>query len=382
MRYTNTYEQIKKEAAVSAKEGKSQKEHWLRVPLICCLIPALLLAAFVLLRNQQSLMNTLVFGVTTPLKHGISSVVGKLPFALGEVVWAVGVISLLIFLLRTVFLLIARPNRGKRLLRRSLALLSAGLIVYSCYTVMWGVNYYAESFVSRAGLTQRGCTADELYQLTAAFAERCNTLADKLPRNSEGNAVLDNDDLFCNAQELYSGIAQEFPVLDVPVYDPKPMFFSKIISAMGFTGFYFPMTAESLVNVDQPDCLIPSTILHELAHQCNVAEEDAANFVAIMAGLRCDDPVFQYSSALLGYIHLSNALYSADRELWKAAASVPNETVRFDLQENNAYWEKNETPVRTASETIYEGYLKSVGHDEGMNSYGMCVDLLAAYYFQ
>lgn len=379
MRYRNLYEQIKSE---TAQGGVTVKEkHWLRVPLICCILPALFLLIYLVLRSNQKLMNVMVFQVTTPIKHILAGINAHLPFAVGEVVWAVAMFALLVFLIRTVYLLIRYQNRGQRLIRRILALISAGLIVYSCYTVMWGINYYAESFASRSGLTARGCTVQELYTLTSSFAERCNALSGEMPRGETGTTVLNNDELFCNAEALYSNIQTEFSALNVPVYDPKPMFFSPVISAMGFTGFYFPMTAESLVNVEQADCLIPATILHELAHQCNVAEEDAANFVAILAGLHSEDSVFQYSSALLGYIHLSNALYSANREAWQEVRDILNEQVRADLDENNAFWDKYESPVKTASETIYEGYLKSVGHSEGMKSYGQCVDLLTAYYF-
>lgn len=379
MRYRNLYQQIKSES--SKATATKEKEHWLIGPVIAVLLPAVFQLGCLLLRNNRALMDLFVFQVTTPFKHRLSGLCANIPFAVGELVWAVAVVALVLFLLRTIWLLIFGDHRGRRLLRRLLALLSAGLIIYSCYTVMWGVNYYAKPFADRSGLTARGCTTEELYTLTASFAQRCNELSGEMPRSDAGTTRLEQNALFCNAEQRYQKVKEEFPVLDVPVFDPKPMFFSRVISAMGFTGFYFPMTAESLVNVEQPDCLIPATILHELAHQCNVAEEDAANFVAIIAGLHGEEPAFQYSSALLGYIHLSNALYSADRELWKSAASMLNEEVRADLNENNAFWAKNDSPVREASETIYEGYLKSVGHSEGMQSYGQCIDLLTAYYF-
>lgn len=354
---------------------------WLAAPVTACLIPSLFLLLFALTRNNQSLMDFLVFHVTTPFKHLLSRFWGLFPFGAAEVIWVAAILAGLAFLGRTVWLLITRGNRRRRLIRRGLAALAAGLIIYSCYTAMWGINYYARGFSQRSGLTTRGCSVEELSQLTAAFAAKCDELSDELPRNGEGITELETKPLFQNAAELYQGIQEEFPCLDYPVFDAKPMVFSLIISYTGFTGFYFPMTAESLVNVHQPDCLIPSTILHELAHQCNVAEEDAANFVAILAGLRCDDPVFQYSSALLGYIHLSNALYSADREQWKAVAGLLNEQVNADLDDNNAYWKQFESPVEKTSEKIYTGFLNSYGQTEGMKSYGQCVDLLVTYYF-
>ncbi|MCD7757111.1 MAG: DUF3810 domain-containing protein [Clostridiales bacterium] len=354
---------------------------WLLVNVLWCAVPGAFLLVFLLTRSHQGLMNFLVNRVTTPVKHLLSRLCGLLPFALAEVIWAAGVIAVVLFLARTVWLLIRRKERLKRLLRRVLAALAAALVVYSCYTAMWGVNYYADSFSQRTGLTARGCTAEELTQLAAAFADKCNELSDQMDRDGDGVTQLDAAEVLQQSTDCYQVVFEEFPALEQPLFTPKAMVFSRIISYMGFTGFYFPMTAESLVNVDQPDCLIAATALHELSHQCNVAEEDACNFLAIIAGLHCDNVTFQYSSAVMGYIHLSNALYSADKSAWQAVRATLNEQVLTDLTDNNAYWAQFESPVQEASEQIYTGFLESYGQTEGMKSYGQCVDLLVAYYF-
>ena len=135
-----------------------------------------------------------------------------------------------------------------------------------------------------------------------------------------------------------------------------------------------------MVNTDSPDCLIPATILHELAHQKNIALENECNFLAIVAGLESEDPEFQYSSALMGYIHLGNALFSADRTLWREVRAQLNEHVLADLEDHSRYWDQFETPVAEAAETVYTGFAESYETYDIMRSYGACVDLLAAYY--
>ncbi len=369
----NLYEEI------TAPAKRSYR--WLLAPALWCAVPGAFLLLFLLVRGNRGLMNFLVNRVTTPVKHLLSRICGLLPFALAEVIWAAGVIAVVVFLVRTVWLLIRRKERLKRLLRRGLAALAAALVVYSCYTAMWGVNYYSDSFSQRTGLTARGCSAEELTQLAASFAAKCNELSDQMERDGDGVTQVDAAEILRQSTDCYQVVFDEFPALEQPLFTPKAMFFSLIISYMGFTGFYFPMTAESLVNVDQPDCLIPATALHELSHQCNVAEEDACNFLAIIAGLHCDSVTFQYSSAVMGYIHLSNALYKADPSAWQAVRATLNEQVMADLSDNNAYWAQFESPVQEASEQIYTGFLESYGQTEGMKSYGQCVDLLVAYYF-
>ena len=71
-------------------------------------------------------------------------------------------------------------------------------------------------------------------------------------------------------------------------------------------------TGESNVNIDSPACLLPSTVTHELAHQRGIASEQECNFLAVAAATSAEDPAYRYSGYLMGYIHLSNALYRAD----------------------------------------------------------------------
>ena len=47
----------------------------------------------------------------------------------------------------------------------------------------------------------------------------------------------------------------------------------------------------------------------------SVAAEQEANFVGVMAATAGGNAAYQYSGWLFGYLHLSNALYSADPDL-------------------------------------------------------------------
>lgn len=163
---------------------------------------------------------------------------------------------------------------------------------------------------------------------------------------------------------------------DVP---PKAMRFSRVMSAMGFTGFYFPFTGECNVNVDFPAATLPTTVAHELSHRRGIASEQECNFLAVLASLRCDDAAYRYAGALSGYIYLANALYSADAERWRAVRGTLDERVVADLRASGAYWAQFEGPVGTVSNAVYDGFLKSYG-TIGVKSYGACVDLLVAYF--
>ena len=150
---------------------------------------------------------------------------------------------------------------------------------------------------------------------------------------------------------------------------------------MTFTGFFFPFTGEANINVDSPSCMTASTIAHEIAHQRGVAEEDEANFVAVLASLADGNSVYCYSSCLMAYTYLSNALYTADYDSWLANYRTLKPEVISDLKYNSSYWDKyRDSVVNTASDAVYTGMLLSYGQTDGLKTYGKCVDLIVAYY--
>ena len=61
----------------------------------------------------------------------------------------------------------------------------------------------------------------------------------------------------------------------------------------------------------------------------------------------------------MGYVHLSNALYSADREAWQQIRDSLDREVMADLQYNSEYWAKYDTKVKDISNTVYEDFLES-----------------------
>ena len=149
---------------------------------------------------------------------------------------------------------------------------------------------------------------------------------------------------------------------------------------MGFTGMYFPFTGECCINTDFPASGHPFTVAHELAHSKGVIGEDEANFVGIAACVTSDMKNYEYSGWLAGYTYLQNALYSTDRDMWREIYDSLDEYVILDLREDSTYWNSFRSPVTSAAESVYDGYLKSNGVNSGIRSYSECVELLVHYY--
>jgi len=354
---------------------------YFRGHLLWLLGNALALAAFFLLRTQRSVMNAVSGGFSMPLERALGRLCAYVPFSVAELYYAAAVIFLAVFLVRSVVLIARAEYKREMLLRRCFLLVNVVLTVYAVFCLLWGVNFYADDFCDKSGVYPEAVAYDDLLAVTTFFAERAAECADAVPRNAYGVCALSRQEMLAKAPSLYNAMYDEFPFLYIPVDPiPKGIICSKIMSAMNVTGLYFPFTGESNLNMDFPTALFPATVAHELAHRRGIASEQQCNFLAVLAATRSDDPAYRYSGWLLGYIHLSNALYTANPEAWTALRASLPASMDMDLRVESAYWAQYEGRVSEASGKAYDAMLKSYGDALGMRSYGAVVDLLVAYY--
>jgi hypothetical protein len=330
-------------------------------------------------RGRRDWMNALYRAAVRPWHAAAGRVTSAVRFSLAEWVIAAWVLTVLCFAVRLAVCLIRR--RGfEALRRRAEALLTLASVLFGLFCLWWGVCYYADSFSDRSGLERRAVSADELARVTEYFAGMANEYSSRVDRDENGLFTADLGAVFDRSEVLYHAAEREFPCLKGPDLRAKPAVFSKIMSLMNNTGYFFCFIAEANVNTDCTMALLPATVAHELAHQRGVAGEDEANFAAVAACLADGDPVFVYSGALMAYVYLGNALHGTDYERWLAVYDTLGEDVRRDLHAHNAYWDRYDTPVAEVTDRVYEQVLRTYGDDRGMKSYDACVDLLTVYY--
>ncbi len=334
------------------------------------------------LRGNKALMRRLSSGFVRPVLRRLGERSAAVPYSVAELSMAVAALLLLVYIL---FCFERTRRHGGfflRLYRFLITLLSLGAAVYAGFCVLWGVYYYGDDFMAQSGLRQEPVSTEQLSLVTGYFAALANTCADKVPRDADGLCATDRDSILDRSVQLYAALEEDYPCLAGPPLRAKPVRLSKVMSYVDFTGFFFPFTGEANVNTDCPPAFFAATVAHEQAHQRGVAKEQEANFVAVIACLRSADPEFVYSASLLAYSHLSNALYTADRNAWEQISSTLSEGVRADLQAERSYWQRFQTPVREVSNTVYESFLHSYDQTLGLRSYGACVDLLINYYYE
>lgn len=341
-----------------------------------------LLLAYFLLRGRRGLMNALADHVTGPLRRGLGRVCYLVPFSVMEALEVLLVLFAIAYFLWSAAAVV-KAKQGRRD-RAYGAVLGAVCIVLSIcvgFCLLWGINYWTDSFQDKSGVYAQPVAQEDLKAVTEYFAGQAAGAAAEVERDEHGLFAAPREEILKNSVRVYDEISKVFPFLEFDDPGVKPMAFSRLMSALDFTGFYCPYTGESNVNVDSPACMLPSTVAHELAHQRGFASEQECNFLAVLSSTTCQDPTYRYSGWLIGYVYLGNALYPQDPEAyWSIRESLPEE-VRLDLAYNNAYWAQfQDTVVQQASNKIYDGILKSYGDERGIQSYGTVVDLLVAYY--
>lgn len=348
---------------------------------VLSLLGLLLIGAFFLLRGSTALMQRVCDGFVRPCHRALSRCCGLVSFSVAEVLIVLALILALAYFVVFLIRLICRSGRPRQLYLFFMTCLTAFSLIYGGFCLLWGVYYYSADFETQSGIYAAPVSVEQLNTVTRYFTDLVNRYDGEIRRDPEGSFDEDIPAAFDRSASLYDAAVRILPCLEGDALEAKPFFFSRCMSYINFTGFFFPFTGEANINVDFPSALIPSTIAHELAHQRGVAEEDEANFVAVLASLESGDPVYAYSSCLMAYVYLGNALYAADYDLWLENYQRLGAGPRRDLAENNDYWKQFETPVSTVSDSVYTGFLESYGQSDGLKTYGKCVDLLIAYYY-
>ena len=101
--------------------------------------------------------------------------------------------------------------------------------------------------------------------------------------------------------------------------------------------------------------------------------------IAFLVCIRSSDPYIQYSAYLNVYEYVANALYKADKELYKTARAMIDKKITAEQKAYSAFFSKyTESVASKVSGAVNDTYLKTQG-TEGSKSYGMVVDLTVAY---
>lgn len=296
----------------------------------------------------------------------VGRVTGLFPFSVVEL----GLYGLILLLALDVWHLLRKKWCG--IFSRWLFITGALLFLY---TANCGINYYASSFSSYAGLEDGTYTVEELDTLCSDLVERVNESA------KTGRQVYRENRSAWRAESVrdMQAAGEKFPCLEGFYPRPKEVLVSWILSVQQLCGVYSPFTVEANFNGDMPDYNVPHTLCHELSHLKGFMREDEANFIGYLACISSEKEAFRYSGYLTGWVYAGNALARVDMSRYIELTNQLCGEARQDLDENSDFWNRYESKVSEAATQMNDTYLKMNSQTEGVKSYGRMVDLMLSY---
>ena len=316
------------------------------------------------------------------LRFVFAKITGLLPFSLAE-----GLLMASPVLLAVLIGLAVRFTKHslRAGMRYVCVLLSVVCILFTLFVPMLGIGSSASPLSDRLGIAEEKVSAVQLAETMQWSINEANKLCGDVDFAFGGASVMpfENYDRMCRDLMIgYERLHRDHPIFSNFSSAVKPVILSEPMSYTHITGIYTFFTGEANLNVNFPDYSLPFTAAHELAHQRGFAREKEANFIAFLVCINSDQPYTRYSGYVNLVEYLSNALYSANRDLWEDTFYTLDMRIRYEMQAYNDFYDQYRDNVAAdISGAVNDTYLKVQGQTEGTKSYGLVVDLAVAYYY-
>lgn len=300
----------------------------------------------------------------------ITTVIGKVSglfdFAIGEIVYIIIIIILVINILKYFIL---NKYSVKEWLFWGLLFLDLVIVLGKLYVVfmlLWGLNYYkpdpSEAFHLKVN---KEYTIAEVDSLSLELIQEMNQTRAKIS-DSEIAAYRFNPYIFTEKKALFPSLGDK----------------------IGYLAFYQPITGEAIIRDDIPQLLKPFTLFHERAHQEGYASETEANFIAFV---KCDtlcSSLFKYSMQLQLFSYAQNATLwlvakKGDFKLWKQIAERNKQLVSPKVLEDRklirAFFAKRQDARIPGTDKLYDQFLQWNNQAKGLESYDDVIRWVLAY---
>jgi|GEM_PF-434974 len=281
-----------------------------------------------------------------------------LPFALGDVVIAIGVLGVL------AALILVRP-----FWRGALGALALAGFYMLWFYAGWAFGYERPPLESRTDFAQSRITPAAIDALRTRVIAQMNRLAPIAhARNAAGD---DPGERLLQLNQSWTPVVQRLGDTWQPqVSAAKPPIAGWFMDLNGTSGFTNPFTLETQLAPDLLWFERPFSQAHEWSHAAGFNREDEANYIAALTCLRDPDPIAQYSGALELFLYLPqlknypHSMFAP--QVWADFAAIRKRNAHFvNLNFSRFSWR------------VYNSYLKSNNVASGVENYDEVTRLVA-----
>ena len=364
-------EPIKHNSDSVKSHSKKRTPFYLRAFFILCTFSLICLVLLFVYRLNADFSEFTVRYIGGPLRMCLSAVTSLFPFSLAESIFLLtlpGAISLCIFL---------KPSK-----KSIVILLSAVLILFDIFVLTVAPSYYRLPLHENLGIENKPITPERLKSACGKMIEMLNENAAQIYYGSDGQSYsADNfSELSKEISSCFSSFSKKHDFIYPIGFRAKPVALSEPMTYLHVSGVYTYFTGEANINVNYPDYILPHTTAHEMSHARGVFNEGDANFVGFLICLESDDPYVRYSGLMNIFPYVANALYTADPNGYSEVMSGLAYNIYEEINSFSAFFEKySNSKAAQISGTVNDAFLKANGQSEGIDSYGLVVDLTVNY---
>ena len=362
---------------------------------------------------------------------------GILPFSAAElliILLIAGALAGLAFVI--IKIVKGKGRRGAILLKTAVTLSCVASSALLVFILNCGINYNSHTFL-RGQITNAVAGARSRIDEWKVYLTMLDEFYTAFPDLESGIATDDNgvfrmrSDIRETAPAAMRNLSHRYPRLASYFPSPKPALFSELMSDGFILGFYSPFTIEANYNNIVCDVEKAYTALHELAHVGGFMREEEANLIAFLAGRESGVPDLIYAAYFYafyefgdGVLHTSllqeelEELPAEYRDLYnrftREGATGEGATgiemlpgqMQLDQRARGDFWRNryynisyvygddgevvdvivNVNPVvdviSGAVADVNDGYLKSQGQSDGIESYYKMIDLVMVIYLE
>ncbi len=299
---------------------------------------------------------------------------GFLPFSLGDIIYILGGVWLLMTVVKWTRYLLKFRSQKSQLLASFLSTINTVLIVYLLFLFGWGANYYKQPL-------------REYWNLNKADVASASFSKEELKLKTKKDLIAFDSFLVCNlnnyAPHYYSLSGKTINERAIAYYNRytdtwmkkfglgvKPAFFSYFMERTAVEGYYNPFTGEGQFDNGLPAFVLPFLVTHEIAHQAGIAAEGDANLMSYALCTATNDSTFRYSAYLEIWIYTNNRLYLRDSALADKFEAQLNKLTAAHIDTLEQLSKKYHNEFARYSSEFYDSYLKMQNQKEGIRSYG------------
>ena len=340
------------------------------------LLPAQMLLMELIAKNPAFIEHYYSNGIYPIISSFFRILLGWIPFSIGDLLLVFGLFIFIRFLFRLI------KARFKNFIPKIVHFTAVFSIIYFCFYLFWGLNYYREPLAKNLNYQKQKYTTGQLKKVTEHIIKNLNHYQLEITKNDtlKVENPYSEEVMYTIALSGYDHLSEDFPQLKYQYPSIKSSLMSLLQTYNGTGGYLNPLTGEAHVNSKIPKTSYPTTTCHEMAHQIGFAAENEANFIGFLAANYNGNIYFKYASYRMAFGYCISELRKRDKNLSKELWKTVNMGISKDFNASYLFWQGYKNPFEPFVKKGYNAYLKANNQEKGLQSYNYVVDLFISYF--